>query len=101
MPVYRCPSYSLKSLYETAGSLFGSFVDRFAELDCAMVTPVLLCTGANERPLDTGKLQACDDCESKRASQAGTASHSKSANQCTFRHSSRNRPLNDSIVALS
>src|SRR5436190_15287351 len=42
MPVYRCPSCCLKSLYETAGSLFGSFADRFADLDrVAMVTPVL------------------------------------------------------------
>src|SRR5436309_1336275 len=41
MPVYRCPSYSLNSLYETARSLFGVSVDCFAELDlAAIVTPV-------------------------------------------------------------
>src|SRR5438874_9752056 len=50
MPLYRCPSYSLKSLYETAGSLFGSFVDNFAELDCAaIVTPRVACTAVQTR----------------------------------------------------
>src|SRR5687768_522703 len=42
MPVYRCPSCSLNSSYETARSLFASFADRWVELRVvAMATPLL------------------------------------------------------------
>src|SRR5689334_7056721 len=54
MPVYRWPSNSLKSLYDTAGSLFGSLRDRFAELGCAAIIDSSGCSpsvlGANDRP---------------------------------------------------
>src|SRR2546423_4907904 len=62
MAVYRCPSCSLKSLYETAGSLFGSFVDRFAELDCAAMVILVCClySDANERPAHASKSPGCD-----------------------------------------
>src|SRR5438552_543037 len=50
MPVYRCPSCSLKSSYETAGSLLASFVDRFVELRVAAMAHLQWCDAANRTP---------------------------------------------------